>query len=342
MASENFSAWSIDPSSFDALPPEKRLGFLVGFAVLAPSSHNSQPWKFTVEAGAVNVRADMNRALPQSDADHRQLYLSVGCALENLLIAADHYGYRAEVSVDAVAGTPSWRVTFSGEPLPAAERKADHLIFAISKRSTNRNKYDQRPPDPAFITRVQGLIGGGMSLHLINREPLKAQVAKVVSDALIEAMDDDGFRHELSGYVRSNLTSAKTGMPMYGFGLPTPLSFIAPALVRRVNVNRASRKADEELLNKHTPAFIVLTTAADDPGAWVASGRAFERIALEAVQAGMVTAPLAAAIQIGANHRRLRSLLGTSLRPQVFFRIGYAAKTPKHSPRLRAEDVIVK
>lgn len=342
MTRENLSAWSIDHATFDSLPPEKRLGFLIGYAVLAPSSHNSQPWKFALKDDTVIVSADLDRALPQSDADHRQMYLSVGCALENLLIAADHFGYRAEITRGDDGSQPSWRVALVGEPLPPAERPSDHLIFVIPKRGTNRNKYDQRQPDPAFIARMKSSVGGGLSLHLVDREPLKAQVARVVSDALIEAMDDDGFRRELSGYIRPNITGAMTGMPMYGFGMPTPLSFLAPALLRKVNVNRGTRKQDEALLAKHTPAFIVLSTAADDASAWVAAGRTYERIALEAVRAGMVTAPLAAAIQIGTNHRRLQSLLGTSLRPQMFFRIGYAAKSPKHSPRLPSERVIVK
>src|SRR5688572_2347769 len=110
MTAANFSAWDLDPSLFDSLKPEERLAFLVRFAVLAPSGHNSQPWKFLVAPGKVSVAPDMDRALPESDRDHRQLYLSVGCALENLCAAAEWYGYRITVTKDEAEGYPVWTV----------------------------------------------------------------------------------------------------------------------------------------------------------------------------------------------------------------------------------------
>lgn len=335
---ENFSAWTLDVSAFDEQPPEKRLAFLVRFAVLAPSSHNSQPWKFVVDGNAVTVAPDMARALPQSDANHRQLYLSIGCAVENLCAAADYYGYRTEVERSQADGTIGRRVRFSGEPLPAASRDAGHVALAIPRRRTNRNPYEARPPEAAFLDWVRGLASPELRVDMLLDEEARARSAKIVSDALIEAMDSTGFRHELSGYVRPNITSAQTGMPMYGFGMPTPPSFLAPAIVRRLNVNRLSRKQDEEVVRR-TPAHVILSTREDGPDAWIEAGRVFERVAIEGESRGISTAPLAAAIQIGENFRNLQKLLATDFRPQVFFRVGYATKAPPHSPRIPAAEV---
>jgi nitroreductase len=339
MPSANFAAWELDPASFDAQVPEKRLEFLIRFAVLAPSGHNSQPWKFEVRADAVVVSADMARALPESDRNHRQLYLSVGCALENLCAAAEYYGYRTEVARTEADGVPAWTVRFTDGPSAPSARAASHPALAIPRRRTNRNKYEERAPEAAYLDALRRMNGPDLQVRLIAEEPLKTRVADVVSDALIEAMDDDGFRRELSGYVRPNITRAQTGMPMYGFGMPTPPSFLAPMLVRLFNVNRPSRKADEALLKKHTPVFVVLSTRRDDPDAWVGAGRAYERAALEAENRGISTAPMAAAIQIGEHYRGLQKLLATEFRPQVFFRAGYASKAPAHSPRIPAAGV---
>ena len=339
MKSENFFAWNLDLASFDALPPEERTAFLVRFAVLAPSGHNSQPWKFIADGDALTVAPDMSRALPRSDADHRQLYLSVGCAIENLCTAAEYYGYRTEISRADVDGAAAWHIRFSGEPSPSSARDAAHRALAIPRRRTNRNPYDAKPPERPFLDWMAGLSGAGLGIRSIDQEPLKTKVAAVVSDALVEAMDDVGFRTELSGYIRPNITRAATGMPMYGFGMPTPLSFIAPFLLKKVNVNRASRKKDEELLTKHTPMFVVIETDADDHDAWMTAGRTYERIALEAERRGIATAPMAAAIQTGQHFRRLQDLCKTGRRPQVFFRIGYAASAPRHSPRIPAANV---
>ncbi|HTK59908.1 MAG TPA: hypothetical protein VL283_01750, partial [Candidatus Baltobacteraceae bacterium] len=187
MPSENFAAWDLDPSLFDSLKPEERLAFLVRFAVLAPSGHNSQPWKFIVESGAIVAAPDMARALPHSDADHRQMYLSLGCAIENLCAAADYYGYGTELSRIDLDGAPAWRVRVIGAPRPPAERQTGHRALAAARRRTNRNKYAARPPEPAFIDWLRGLAAGETQVRIVDRDPLKARIADVVSDALLEA-----------------------------------------------------------------------------------------------------------------------------------------------------------
>src|SRR4029453_2672477 len=81
-----------------ALPIEQQLRSLVRYAVLAPSTRNSQPWRFTIERNTVRVWADPSRRLPVADPDGRELHLSLGCALENLLVAGALLGYRREVA----------------------------------------------------------------------------------------------------------------------------------------------------------------------------------------------------------------------------------------------------
>ena len=69
-----------------------RLRFLVRYAVLAPSSHNTQPWRFHIAADRIDLFLDESRWLKVADADQRELHISLGCALENLLVAAEHFG----------------------------------------------------------------------------------------------------------------------------------------------------------------------------------------------------------------------------------------------------------
>ncbi len=306
--------------------------------MLAPSSHNSQPWKFAVAGNVISVAPEFGRALPQSDANHRQLYVSIGAAAENIVAAAEYYGYAVTAEVAEEDGGMAVRVRCDGRPLDPAARAGDHAALHASRRKTNRNPYESRMPDADFLAWATSLAGNGLQVHVVSAEPQKADIAGVVSDALLDAMDDTGFRRELSAYIRNNTTSQPLGMTMIGFGMPTPPSYLAPLIVRFVNVNRPSRKKD---LADLTPAFIVLATEEDGPRQWIAAGRVFERMALEATKRGMATAPLAAGIQIGQHYRRLQTLLATAARPQVFFRIGYAVegKEPPHSPRLTASEV---
>ncbi|OGL72946.1 hypothetical protein A3C96_02950 [Candidatus Uhrbacteria bacterium RIFCSPHIGHO2_02_FULL_60_10] len=339
MSANNYDAWRLEPKEFDGLPYDGRIHFLVRFAVLAPSSHNSQPWEFVVEPSAIVVRPNLARALPQSDPTGRQLYISIGCAVENICQAADYYGYQPTVTASATG--PAWRISLAGTPKPAGARRPDHPALAISHRQANRTKYEARPPEQAFVQDLPQW-ADAVRVSVVETEPVKSKIATIVSDGLIEAMDSKPFREELSHYVLPNITKRMVGMPMSGFGMPTPPSFLAPFLVRLFNVNRLKRQEDEELLSKHTPAFVVLSTVADDIPAWFAVGRAFQRIALEAVARGMSTAPMASVIEIGDHHRELQTLLGESGRPQMFFRLGYASGPAPLSPRLPAALVLAK
>ncbi len=337
--SDNYKPWAIDYRDFHALTDaEARLRFLINFAVLAPSSHNSQPWRFSVSGNSIKLFEESARALPESDKNGRQLFLSLGAALENLVRAADFYGYATEVRYfpsDTDGAVAEAVLTEAGEP-----SSDEAMIKAIITRHSNRNAYSLRSLPEEFLLKIKSLAPEGFRIYVIEDKKLKDKIAAVVSDAIIEAMDDRGFRRELSLYVKNNITKSKVGMPMFGFGMPTPPSLLAPQLLKRFNLNRLTRSQDEILLKEHTPYFIIIASERDGKEDWLKAGQVFESIALLAEKPGIRTAPQAAAIQIGDHFKRLQKTLGTGLRPQLFFRMGHGDQIPLHSPRLAADEVI--
>lgn len=343
MVMDNYKAWKINVDDFYILKPGvEQLRFLIKFAVLAPSSHNSQPWKFFVRNDSVEIQPDFTRALPKSDTNHRQLFISLGCALENLLIAADYFGFRTSVKYffGASNGTTIF-VRLAGGDARAGVRDARHLIFSIPRRNTNRSKYHGDPPEESFVAYMKNCAEFDMRVDVISKKQKRDAIAAVVVDAGITAMEDSGFREELSLYVKSNITGAYAGMPGHTLGIPAPLSFLLSPLLKRFNMNKAGKKQDLALLQSHTPAFVIISTRDDDARSWIRTGQRYERIALEAERRDIRTAPMAAVIQIGEFYKNLQNILGTQFRPQMFFRVGYSGRNMPHSPRFLAENVIV-
>ena len=78
---------------------EERLRFMLNYAVLVPSGHNTQPWLFKVSDETVELYADRSRALPVVDPDDRALSISCGAALYHLRLTLRHFGYTDEVEV---------------------------------------------------------------------------------------------------------------------------------------------------------------------------------------------------------------------------------------------------
>ena len=98
MSSLTQDVWTVSELDFPSSGPiQMQLRFLLRYAILAPSVKNTQPWRFAIEENRVRIFADPDRVLHVTDPNRRELYISLGCALENLLVAAEHFGFRHEV-----------------------------------------------------------------------------------------------------------------------------------------------------------------------------------------------------------------------------------------------------
>jgi hypothetical protein len=135
-------AWNISADGFPADGnSEEKLWFLVRYAVLAPSSHNTQPWKFRIHGNVVEVFADFARALPIVDPDNRELVMSCGAALFHLRTAIRYFGHACDVEVLPEAGDPALfaRIHLG---LKCDTNAEDILLFnAIPKLRTNRGAF---------------------------------------------------------------------------------------------------------------------------------------------------------------------------------------------------------
>src|SRR5512143_839636 len=91
------SEWAIDAANYPANDPVEQLHFLVGYAILAPSTHNTQPWRFVVTSDRIELWSDPSRLLPQIDPEQRQLFMSCGAALMNLRLAIRRFGHSERI-----------------------------------------------------------------------------------------------------------------------------------------------------------------------------------------------------------------------------------------------------
>ena len=337
---ENYLPWSIRVEDFPQSGSlENQLKFLIGFAILAPSGHNSQPWEFAIKNNSVEFWVNEDRALGKSDPDRRQTLISIGCALENLLLAADYYGFEYDVKYfpeddeNLVAYT-------SFQKFELTKNDSDHLIFSIPKRVSNRNKYSSQPIPEQFLEEVKKISSSEIEVQVITEKSKILPLSDIANQAQIEVMDRDSFREELSHYVKSNFTKSETGMPGFTLGLPTLVSLFASKLIKKVNMSRKTAKKDDTLLKKFTSAFLIVSAKSDDKYNWMKTGQIFERAWLLATQNGLSCSVLAAGVQVGNYFKKVQEILSTSLRPLVFARLWYFDQIARHSPRKKIEEVL--
>ncbi len=86
---------------------------IIKYAAKAPSGHNTQPWKFKIENDSISVLPDFTRGLPVVDSDNHALYISLGCALENMLIAANQFDYETKITINNIGNDTFIQVDFN-------------------------------------------------------------------------------------------------------------------------------------------------------------------------------------------------------------------------------------
>ena len=338
----NYHAWQIEVNDFNKLNTEKeRLAFLIHFAVLAPSSHNNQPWLFKINENSIEVYRNKSRKLTVADTNDRQLFISIGCAIENICVAADYYGYTSEVEYTNDSDDSHLTAIIHLKKSNEKNSELSHNIFSILTRKTNRNKYKNLTIEEDLLKKIINSTNHLVKVFIVKDKNNLESLADTAVLASIESMVDDEFRQELSFYIKHNLTKSKVGMPGFSLGLPTPISFILPSLIKWFNMEKLAKGQNEALLKEYTPYLVILTTKNDTRHDWLKTGIAFQRIALLANQKGVSVSPWGAPIQIGGFYQSIQKIINTDERPQMFFRMGYSFKEAHLSPRHNAVDMII-
>lgn len=322
----------------EAASPEDPLK-LVEAAVLAPSAHNSQPWRFALARATVRIFPDRSRRRPVADPEDRELFVSLGCALENLVIAARAAGYEPAVTLFP-RGEPDGclRVDLA----PAAAPVEGGLADAIARRQTNRHHYDGRPIPPDDLARLAAVPAEpGVLIRVFTAAAALDTVAELVRRADEAQLDDEGFRQELAGWIRFSGREAAAR----GDGL-APAVLEVPEVPRWIGewglpfVLTGEREGVKDArLVRSSSAVALVTTAADDRRAWVAAGRSFERFALTAATLGVQLAPLCQPCEVPSLRAELAERLEATGRAQLLARLGFAPP-PARSPRRPVEAVL--
>jgi hypothetical protein len=342
----NYELWYKKvPENCDSI--EELLPTLIDLANLAPSSHNSQPWKFESNESnnSLTIAPDLNRRLEASDPTDRQLYISVGAAVANVKVAARYYGWQVEEEIlFNVDGTKSKQLLFKPGYQPNDEDKT--LFRAIQQRVSSRRQHTGSPLSTNLIDFIskQGTVMG-TEVYLVRKgdkgSAVTAQVPELVGSMMHEAtgqvLQNSAFKAELSKFVHPNYTTSYDGMPAFGFGATTPVgdldSIDFPKIVLSGMLAQEAPRQELDLLVNHTSGISFICTHDDNPEFWLQAGETLELIALKATSEGFSVSPLAGLIEVPKIRQELRKVLKTNFYPQAMLRIGKPVSETHHSPR---------
>ena len=307
------------------LPEVPEMRDLIRYATLAPNGHNAQPWLFRTAENRIDILPDFARRTPVVDPDDHHLFVSLGCATENLALASAARGRPGSSAFDPTNGSIAFEF--------GAERRMESALFdAIPRRQSTRAEFDGRPVSSADLqTLAKAAAVRGVDCILITNRPQIDRVRELVVAGNSVQMTDPAFMRELRSWLRFNpRQAAETGDGLYSVasGNPALPSWIGlRAFDWFVKAESENDKYAAQL--RSSSGVAVFVAAREDREHWVLVGRACQRFALQATALGLKHAFVNQPVEVPKLRPDLAALVGMpGRRPDIVMRFGYGADLP--------------
>lgn len=366
----NYDVWRTPASSrsdFEKLSAYEQLLYLCKLGHLAPSTHNTQPWKFLIDEAkrSISIYLDRYFVLPESDVCGRQSVISVGCALENIIVGGNYFNAVEDINIfnlnkeyvlpyKKIDRAPRYALIAL---IKLVQKSIGHQVVpkkvfeSIFLRKVVRAEYDpQRIIPKDIISLLHGEVDGKYTnLIVLTDNITRTAIAEFQAQADSFVINSTKFSKELGKWLLPNDTNSHLGMPGVGFGLEDSEAqrihegLLGKSMLRPddgLKFSLAGKKYIES-----SPVILVITITKDDVGHWIRAGRAFEKIFLILTSKGINVAVHAGIVEVGLINKMFSVMLRTKGRIAVLFRAGFIknenySKRP-HSPRLPIESVIL-
>jgi hypothetical protein len=326
------------------LPGQSGLRDYVRFGTLASNSHNTQPWKFRLSADMIDILPDLSRRTPIVDPDDHHLYVSLGCAAQNIVIAANASDRPSALTVapDGLEGT-AIHISLGKGPGIGRSTDAD-LCSAIPARQSTKSEYNGQALSKSELCQLEEAAAmPGVDVLLITEAPRLEQALEFIQEGNSAQMDNPAFVRELKQWIRYNSTAAlKTGDGLLGkcSGNPSAPNWLGPMIFDLAFKKGAENKKYARQL-RSSAGLAVFIAEKEDPEGWIQVGRSFERFALQATVLSIAHAHLNMPIEVSEVRPAFAEWLGIpGRRPDLVIRFGKARPMPM-SIRRPLDAVIV-
>lgn len=316
------------------------LEHFVYYATLAPSGHNTQPWKFKIDDDSISIYPDYSRRLPVVDSDNHALFISLGCALENVIIAADHKGYNASIEFQPTESKEHIKVRFTTHHhIPHDSR----LYHSIEKRQVTRNKYTERQIPESDIQRlIDTSKQEGVQVKVFHKNGFK-EIIPLIEEANLLQFNNKQFKNELMKWIRYSDKQAKKtndGLKGTSMGYPSAPAWLGKLFFNLFDTPKKEAKNAIDLV-RSSSLLLMFVALNNDKENWINIGRSYQRMALEATELGIKHAHVNMPCEELSVRKKLKEKFGLiNEEPMLLIRLGYSGSLPKSLRRPVGEVMV--
>jgi len=313
-------------------PATEALARAAEAARLAPSIHNTQPWRWVVRGDQLELHAVAARQLLEQDPEGRLMRLSCGAALHHARVALGAEGWVHHV--ERSGGEPL-AVIHAERHEPADPHAMQHLQL-LRVRHTDRRVVSDEPVSPETRQAlVDAARRGGARLHILSRDQV-LQLAVMIEHAGEAEQHDERIRAETATWVGGDRPEG-TGLPDAVIPAELPLTTVAERDFGVHGTLQAGSGHDS------SASYAVLYGDGDEAVDWLRAGEALSEVWLAATDHGATVLPLSSATELEFTRQALRRMLADVGYPYLVLRLGTSDPEhagPSHTPRLPADQVI--
>jgi nitroreductase len=309
----------------------------IRFATLAANSHNTQPWRFRISTGEIEILPDFSRRIPVVDPDDHHIFASLGCAAENLALAVGARNQTGQLRFNPV-NYGSVVFTFGAGTTPEPT-----LFDAIPFRQSTRADFNGKAISASDLQILAAAASvPGVDLILITDRAQIDRVRDLVLAGNSVQMGDPACLRELKTWLRYNprqAIDAGDGLFSALTGNPTMPTWLGPLMLDWFyNAKSENEKYARQIAS--SAGIAVFVSQQDNPQYWVLAGRASQRFALQATALGLKHAFVNQPVEVARFRPELAALVGMSgRRPDLVMRFGYGTALP-YSVRRPVEAVL--
>lgn len=329
--------------------PDQRWRSVIAAAGAAPSTHNTQPWRFVVEPDAIHLHLDLDRTLPVADPFCREARISCGAALLNLRLALRALDLEPLVTLLPQRRHPTLLATVRLHIAKPATPQEIALHAAISHRHSHRHPFHPAPlPSSVLQNIVYAASVEGGYLRLAHDPPVVRALTSLIRRADHQQSLNAAHQAELAAWVTRDSTRPD-GVPVAAAGprpsagsvlamrdfVPDPAEHASSAEPGPGRAGRARPERDYET----DPLLAVLLSTGDTPRDQIQAGQALERALLTVTHHGAAASMISAPTEVPSIRAALRDLMGGTMYPQLVLRLG-AGGPGTASPRRPVDDLI--
>jgi hypothetical protein len=284
---------------------------LVRAAILAANPHNTQPWLFRVAKSRIELYLDTKRNVGALDPFLREEHIGLGCALENLMLAARAGSYNATLNL-----LPGKLGPIPGEPKPKLVARIDlapgkpgdsELYAAIPHRHTNRSAYiPQKPVPPQFIDALSRVAGDetDVRIFLFQAEADRRRIVQASATANVALYSDPEIQRGTDPWFRlawRSVQKFRDGLAIDNFGeAPVAAGFtkMLPAWVLQWASAREEKTGYADLMLSAPLIGMLAVRDRYDQEQCLRAGRIWQRAHLLATARGLAGRPCNEAVEL--------------------------------------------